>query len=265
MHTESSHNDGDPIIEKKMSRSSSSASSASSFDPSENLGDGEKYIVDDWTSKSGQDSHISSGAFASPEVSAQVPEWSMISALPMAGPVPLSSADCFPQTPEHWSGINSSPIQSPPVQTMGRPGAGYDPNRIPSSVFNNKSTSPMEWSVTSNESLFSIHMGNNSFSKEHALFLGKSGELLRPDELHNSPLNLPTLIEVASDNHRKSSATSWEDYSGATDTEDETPKAKKTAGDCREMPAADVARTSANIACVSDESGNSNSSFAFPV
>ncbi|XP_010925486.1 uncharacterized protein [Elaeis guineensis] len=52
--------------------------------------------------------------------------------------------------------------QSPPVQVMGK-SDGYDPNRIPSSIFTStKSTAaPMEWSVASNESLFSIQMGKS--------------------------------------------------------------------------------------------------------
>ncbi|URE23427.1 hypothetical protein MUK42_26295 [Musa troglodytarum] len=59
------------------------------------------------------------------------------------------------------------PRQSPPVQAMEKSDAA-DPNRIPSSVFaRSKSNTPMEWSVASNESLFSIHVGNSSFSKEN--------------------------------------------------------------------------------------------------
>jgi len=51
--------------------------------------------------------------------------------------------------------------QSPPVQVMGK-SDGFDPNRIPSSIFmRTKSTAPMEWSVASNESLFSIQMGRS--------------------------------------------------------------------------------------------------------
>ncbi|CAN8269768.1 unnamed protein product [Cochlearia groenlandica] len=37
---------------------------------------------------------------------------------------------------------------------------GYDPNRIPSSVFSSKPVNSTEWSIASNESLFSIHDGN---------------------------------------------------------------------------------------------------------
>lgn len=47
--------------------------------------------------------------------------------------------------------------------------------KIPSHVFDRTSTTtPVEWSTASNESLFSIHMGNMSFSKDLACF--KSGE-----------------------------------------------------------------------------------------
>ncbi|KAG0488193.1 hypothetical protein HPP92_006721 [Vanilla planifolia] len=54
-----------------------------------------------------------------------------------------------------------------------------DPNRIPVSIFaRSPVASPMEWSMASNESLFSIQMGSSSFSREHGLFLlGRSGDL----------------------------------------------------------------------------------------
>ncbi|RWW01597.1 hypothetical protein BHE74_00045459 [Ensete ventricosum] len=62
------------------------------------------------------------------------------------------------------------PRQSPPAQVMEKSDDAADPNRIPSSVFaRSKSTTPMEWSVASNESLFSIHVGNSSFSKENVV------------------------------------------------------------------------------------------------
>lgn len=79
------------------------------------------------------------------------------------------------------------PTQSPPVQVMDRSG-GYEPYRIPSSVFaRSKSSSPVEWSIASNESLFSIQLGNNSFSRDHVIMWGddlpKSGEQLKSSEL----------------------------------------------------------------------------------
>lgn len=58
------------------------------------------------------------------------------------------------------------------------PNSTAAPNRIPSSVFARTSTaSPIEWSVASNESLFSIQMGNASFSREQLSWMSKSGEL----------------------------------------------------------------------------------------
>ncbi|KAK1266347.1 hypothetical protein QJS04_geneDACA002510 [Acorus gramineus] len=79
--------------------------------------------------------------------------------------------------------------QSPPaVQSMARSDETPDPNRIPSSIFNrSKSTTPQEWSVASNESLFSIHVGNSSFSRDHIILFGKSGEL---GSLPDYPLGL---------------------------------------------------------------------------
>lgn len=72
----------------------------------------------------------------------------------------------LPATPQS---DNLDPRQSPPVQVMEKSDPA-DPNRIPSSVFErSKSTTPMEWSVASNESLFSIHVGNSSFSKENVV------------------------------------------------------------------------------------------------
>ncbi|XP_073134692.1 uncharacterized protein [Henckelia pumila] len=80
-----------------------------------------------------------------------------------------------------------SPTQSPFIQVMERPG-NFDPGRIPSSIFS-KPLSPMEWSVASNESLFSIHIGNHSF-RGHASMMGKdlykSGELVKSEEPFNS-------------------------------------------------------------------------------
>ncbi|EEF47758.1 uncharacterized protein LOC8284427 [Ricinus communis] len=77
------------------------------------------------------------------------------------------------------SSNSESPTQSPPTQMMMEPPADSTPSgyRIPSSVFARKSSAPTEWSVASNESLFSIHMGNMSFPRDHANWFGKSGEL----------------------------------------------------------------------------------------
>ncbi|XP_040244683.1 uncharacterized protein [Aegilops tauschii subsp. strangulata] len=57
-----------------------------------------------------------------------------------------------------------------------------DPKRIPSSVFARTSTLQTDWSVTSNEALFSINVGNTSFDKDHKVLYGKSGEMGNPNE-----------------------------------------------------------------------------------
>ncbi|KAH1031469.1 hypothetical protein J1N35_043643 [Gossypium stocksii] len=70
---------------------------------------------------------------------------------------------------------------SPPLQMMDQEG-GYDPYRISSSVFKRRnSLTPADWSIPSNESLFSIQVENNSFSREHFLN-SKSGEFSKSDE-----------------------------------------------------------------------------------
>ncbi|KAA3488051.1 hornerin isoform X4 [Gossypium australe] len=70
---------------------------------------------------------------------------------------------------------------SPPLQMMDQEG-GYDPYRISSSVFKRRnSLTPADWSIASNESLFSIQVENNSFSREHFLY-SKSGEFSKSDE-----------------------------------------------------------------------------------
>lgn len=89
------------------------------------------------------------------------------------------------------SSSSGSITQSPQVQVMERTrdmdNGSPSPYRIPSSVFaRTKSTAPQEWSVTSNESLFSIHMGNMSFNKD-LYWMCKSGELGKGGELFMSP------------------------------------------------------------------------------
>lgn len=74
---------------------------------------------------------------------------------------------------------DGSAIESPPTQVMDRASEtpSHDPNRIPPHVFaRTKSTAPVEWSAASNESLFSIHMGNMSFTNEQLNWMNKSGE-----------------------------------------------------------------------------------------
>ncbi|WOG93779.1 hypothetical protein DCAR_0313066 [Daucus carota subsp. sativus] len=67
---------------------------------------------------------------------------------------------------------SNAPTTSPPTQVMERPsGSKY---RIPSSVFARSMSNTPDWSCASNESLFSIRMGNMSFRTDD---FWKSGEI----------------------------------------------------------------------------------------
>ncbi|TKY50183.1 hypothetical protein E2542_SST27640 [Spatholobus suberectus] len=115
-----------------------------------------------------------------------------------------------------WSFQGGSVTQSPPVQFMSSP--GYDPNRIPSTIFGNRPTSPMEWSVASNESLFSLHLGNSSFSRDHAFPYNKSGELPRTNDLVSMPAALPPVQEVTASDKK----VDMERHSVSSDSSSET-------------------------------------------
>lgn len=86
-------------------------------------------------------------------------------------------------------------LGSPTLLPQATPGS-YDPGRIPASVFSSKPTTPMEWSVASNESLFSIHVGNSSFSRDHVFMLFKSGELAKLDDYISVPPSGNPAIET---------------------------------------------------------------------
>ncbi|CAL0330593.1 unnamed protein product [Lupinus luteus] len=97
--------------------------------------------------------------------------------------------------PISYSGSNLEPntnkgpdIQNPPMQVMERQGdSSTNPSyTFPSHVFARNNTNALvEWSTASNESLFSIYMGNMSFSNEIPNFSGanKSTELDKPYEM----------------------------------------------------------------------------------
>ncbi|KAJ0256439.1 Uncharacterized protein HA466_0093980 [Hirschfeldia incana] len=92
-----------------------------------------------------------------------------------------SSSSCSSIEAEPRPDHNPRNNQSPPTQTMERSTddtTSTPTYRIPSHVFERTtSTAPVEWSTLSNESLFSIRMGNNSFTE---IDYFKSGELTFP-------------------------------------------------------------------------------------
>ncbi|KAI6700468.1 hypothetical protein NL676_014792 [Syzygium grande] len=173
-------------------------------------------------------------------------------------------------------------ITSPlPLSYMaGRP-AGYDPNRIPSTIFNSKPTNPTDWSVASNESLFSIHMGNNSFSRDQAFLLYKSGELTKLDEVFSVQAALPPVAEAVGpqqESARSSSATQIADLVKPSPQitelllDEASPKTsnidiKKGEDDNakEKMQATEDVRNSTSMSTLSDGSGTSTASFAFPI
>ncbi|KAG5240201.1 protein AF [Salix suchowensis] len=166
------------------------------------------------------------------------------------------SKETFPVSDVNLESLvhDMSPTQSPPVQVMERPG-GYDPFRIPSSIFeSNKGPAPMDWSVASNESLFSIHVGNNSFSRDH-----KSGELI----MFSPP---PPKAMVATDNQSSDPAMgTHKQKGGANGVADNTIKDPAEFKNEENKPIQAVSWKSPRASRLSYESGDSVESFSFPI
>ncbi|KAL2226297.1 UNVERIFIED_CONTAM: hypothetical protein Sindi_1988400 [Sesamum indicum] len=89
----------------------------------------------------------------------------------------------------HESSSCVSLTLSPPIQVMER-GGGFDPDRIPDSIFSGPLSTPTDWSAASNDSLFSIRIGNTSFAGDYTPRIGadfcKSGELPKSGEASKS-------------------------------------------------------------------------------
>ncbi|GAV64400.1 hypothetical protein CFOL_v3_07918 [Cephalotus follicularis] len=162
----------DQITPGKKLSSSSSSSSSLHEDPLIGLDTNEtnKSTVDATTESPpghGKDSSTQSASLCSEE------------------DIPVSS---MPRHEQHSDGAAAA-AESPATQEMKRPDNDSTPSsssyRIPSSVFARTiSTAPVEWSTASNESLFSIHMGNMSFTRDHYMY--KSGELGLFNEYNNN-------------------------------------------------------------------------------
>ncbi|XP_010258042.1 PREDICTED: uncharacterized protein LOC104597941 isoform X2 [Nelumbo nucifera] len=147
--------------------------------------------------------------------------------------------------------------QSPQIQMMDRP-EDPDPYRIPSSVFaRSKSKTPMEWSVASNESLFSIHVGNSSFSRD--FLMGRSDELGRSGDLSFPGSPSPVSMSPSYGNNN----TDLGDSLGVAEAAAETMKEViRATAEKESVPSAEVVRQSSHR---SDVSGSSIKSFAFPI
>jgi len=187
--------------------------------------------------------------------------------------VESSQGSVFPaEVPSHNPVINIQvlPPPSPQLHVMGQPG-GYDPNRIPSSIFA-KPSNPAEWSVASNDSLFSIYMGNGSFSRDHAFMLYKSGELPRFDETGNASTSLSPVIEVEN-NDRKNEDISIDikvKEEESTDSEEEESESTAEIRPTKEVPGATekISNCQEKMHLVEEirvSFSSSNRSFQFPL
>ncbi|XP_077211334.1 uncharacterized protein LOC143846706 isoform X1 [Tasmannia lanceolata] len=153
----------------------------------------------------------------------------------------------------------------PPIQVMGKSDLP-DPYRIPSSVFaRTKSTTPIEWSVASNESLFSIHPGNSSFSRDHVFLLGRSGELTNfPGTISGHPF---PMVEPDTNNLEMGERSMDPAVTEAANAETMKEIIRAAAvNHCKEEvgPANGVPHSGSGSRR-SDASGTSNCSFAFPI
>lgn len=207
-----------------------------------------------------------------------VPEYSKNTRYDHDDGIPISSMPWQEQQPNHaptLSSDNGSTAQFPPTQVMERPAesnssASY---RIPSSVFaRTQSNAQMEWSVTSNGSLFSIYTGNTSFITDDQNSVGKSGEIGFPSD---STLPNP-LIDLSSNQHPINKSTdvgpknaNVDEYLGVTESKaPETMRGvvKEDGGDdTKEQSLAKGSLHSARLSHRSDASGESIQSFAFPM
>jgi hypothetical protein len=195
--------------------------------------------------------------------------------------IPVSSVPWQEQSPSHAHTLTSndgSATQFPPTQVMERtadsnPSAAF---RIPSSVFARTiSNTRMEWSDASTESLFSIYMGNMSFTRDHQNWLGKSGELGFPGD--STPLIDRSSNQPPSNHHPVNKSTevgpkksNVNEYLGETDqpkaaeTMRRVVKEDKEDGN-KERSLAKGSLHSASLSRLSDASGASIKSFAFPM
>ncbi|KAL0848710.1 hypothetical protein Bca101_021957 [Brassica carinata] len=199
-------------------------------------------------------------------------------------------------TGSSWSSVHRNNLADSP---------GYDPNRIPSSVFSSKPSNCTDWSIASNESLFSIHDGNFSIStrEDHGVPAGlRLGEIPRFEEpvheiteIKPVPLPLPppqakkptepeeetipeknpndeeeSDSEINHDDQNEESDNEHEEEEGEDMFEEKAEKQedKEEVEDAKEIKTEDTNSTvshSPTISCRSDTSNNSVCSFAFPV
>lgn len=177
-----------------------------------------------------------------------------------------------------WSPPNLSPMQSPMVQALARPN-GYDPNRLPARIFSSKPSTPMEWSTASNESLFSLHLGNTSFSRDQFLMFYRSGELTKLDEvMTNAPPPFPCANNGSSYSSSSSKNAEIKSVSSESEPSETASSNSKWSSTCVHGGEKNMMRhdfdenrrmghnkSNSLLSYRSDDSYNSTCSFQFPV
>ncbi|XP_022135351.1 uncharacterized protein LOC111007326 isoform X2 [Momordica charantia] len=192
--------------------------------------------------------------------------------------VPISSMASNGQSPAaptnriDLSAGSEAATQYPQTQLMERVDDPNSPSyRIPSHVFSRtKSKSAMEWSVASNESLFSIHMGNMSFTREQLCWLGKSGELYRPGETAMSPLiDLPShdqpLTIKPSDGGLKGTHPNGDLAANEAQAAETMREVIRENSENHRKESATLTESSSQSASLSHQSEGSTKSFQFPI
>ncbi|VFQ74981.1 unnamed protein product [Cuscuta campestris] len=147
--------------------------------------------------------------------------------------------------------------ESPPTQVMEEPAVHEVRYRIPSSVFaQGKSRKELEWSMCSNESLFSIQLDNTSFCRDE--FLLKTEEFCEDEEAFEVA---PAAVDIAP--VRPSSAHITElARAGGVDTAETSMRDFLRDSKNQNQEKCHVEERTSRY---SDESGTSGRSFAFPI
>ncbi|XP_057459390.1 uncharacterized protein LOC130750022 isoform X2 [Actinidia eriantha] len=253
VHPESSANNVDLSTPPKKIRSSSSHSSSSSpdspFDDPFKDDEYETYKSNTSTTpdKYHEDTQLGS-KFGEKDVSgSSVPKDDESKhELPVSTLPPLVPSD------------NPQLKESPPIQAMDR--SGDSTYRIPSYVFaRTKSTAPVDWSTASNESLFSIHMGNMSFSNDPMFW--RSGELGLPSEPTTSPHIFKYTPNLPVDNKTTEAGKSSE----GNVAESAVATMREVIRESAEDKSHGKSSLTPSVSCRSDASGASVKLFAFPI
>ncbi|CAL5362381.1 unnamed protein product [Camellia sinensis] len=258
IHFDSEVNGVDLSTSEKNLRSSSSKSSSSSpdspFDNPFKDDDHEtnKYNTDTIPSKPVDDPHLASNYGETNVLGSSIPKDEKCNVESLIAISPPTVASDSHQLNLH----NTSTTESPPIQAMDS--SGNPTCRIPDRVFSRtKSVAPVEWSVASNESLFSIQMGNMSFSKDNMFWRSEEfpGEHTTSSQFVNlSPNHTPINKRIDSSKSSKSNVAE-----AVVETMNEVTRESAEDKINEQLPLAPC------ISNRSDISGTSVKSFAFPI